>query len=711
MCVDSSTSRHDAEYTRGVKDGERGHDPEFRGPAASRSCTDVLCCIVFLVFIMGLVVIGGWSYIFGDYRRIILPKDSQGKVCGVDYPDKPKLVFFDLLQCFKMGRNITHFGCPTPQVCVEKCPNYDWSPSAREDGRHLMICRGGVSATHPNYAAKTISQLVKDEDCAPHIKPSQSILGRCVPTMLNKSVVVMLPDDKNSVLRAASPEDFTRLSNFVFDAPTVFSRVVLDLSRSWQIILLCFLVAAVISFLWICLMRLCVSLMVYITLIAFILLFGSSAGYCFYRYHVIKTQGLDPGNFYFTLDMTAYFRYATTWLWLGILATVLFVLITLMVIFLRKRIQLAIVVLGETSKAVANIPSTLLWPIVPFVLIFGVIVLLIFVDVNLRSIAIAEGVKFANASTEPKKFTREWMQWALHHAIPCDPTANTTAGEICYFVRYGGSKYIWVLQIYNFAACLWLVNFFIALGEITLAGAFSSYYFSRRDPSRLMPTCPLLVSLGRALLYHMGSVALGSLLITLLGLIRAFLLYLEKKLKSAENPVAKGVLRCLGCCFWCLEKFLRFLNRNAYIIIAIYGYGFCRAAKDAFGLILRNVVRVFVVDKVTDFVLFVGKLVVCGFSGAVAYFFLDSSFTSKYLGALASIQPPHLYYFIVPVLIIVIGSYLIAKAFFSVYEMGVDTIFLCFCEDLERNDGSAQKPYFMSTSMMKALGKTPTGDH
>ncbi|VDN23357.1 unnamed protein product [Dibothriocephalus latus] len=32
-------------------------------------------------------------------------------------------------------------------------------------------------------------------------------------------------------------------------------------------------------------------------------------------------------------------------------------------------------------------------------------------------------------------------------------------------------------------------------------------------------------------------------------------------------------------------------------------------------------------------------------------------------------------------------------------------------EDLERNDGSAEKPYYMSTSMMKALGKAPTGDH
>ncbi|VDN11880.1 unnamed protein product [Dibothriocephalus latus] len=233
------------------------------------------------------------------------------------------------------------------------------------------------------------------------------------------------------------------------------------------------------------------------------------------------------------------------------------------------------------------------------------------------------------------------------------------------------------MQLYNFAVCLWLANFFIALGEMTLAGAFASFYFSRRDPSRLMPTCPLFLSLGRALLYHMGSLALGTLLITLLGLIRAFLLYLEKKLKAAENPVAKGMLRCCGCCMWCLDKFLRFLNRNAYIIIAIYGYGFCRAAKDAFGLILRNVVRVFVVDKVTDFLLIIGKLVVCGLSGAVAYFFLDSSLTSKHLpSALASIQPPHLYYFI----IIVLGSYLIAKAFFSVYEMGVDTIFLCFCE-------------------------------
>ena len=43
--------------------------------------------------------------------------------------------------------------------------------------------------------------------------------------------------------------------------------------------------------------------------------------------------------------------------------------------------------------------------------------------------------------------------------------------------------------------------------------------------------------------------------------------------------------------------------------------------------------------------------------------------------------------------------------FFNVYGMAVDTIFMCFLEDLERNDGTPQKPYFMSKSLMKLLGK------
>ena len=36
---------------------------------------------------------------------------------------------------------------------------------------------------------------------------------------------------------------------------------------------------------------------------------------------------------------------------------------------------------------------------------------------------------------------------------------------------------------------------------------------------------------------------------------------------GTKNKVAKLLLGCLKCCFWCLEKFLKFLNRNAYIMV------------------------------------------------------------------------------------------------------------------------------------------------
>uniref|UniRef100_A0A158P567 Choline transporter-like protein n=1 Tax=Tetranychus urticae TaxID=32264 RepID=A0A158P567_TETUR len=57
-----------------------------------------------------------------------------------------------------------------------------------------------------------------------------------------------------------------------------------------------------------------------------------------------------------------------------------------------------------------------------------------------------------------------------------------------------------------------------------------------------------------------------------------------------------------------LEKFMRFLNTDAYIMIAVHGQSFLPAAKEAFFFLLRNVVRVAVLDKVADYLLMIGKL-------------------------------------------------------------------------------------------------------
>ena len=39
-----------------------------------------------------------------------------------------------------------------------------------------------------------------------------------------------------------------------------------------------------------------------------------------------------------------------------------------------------------------------------------------------------------------------------------------------------------------------------------------------------------------------------------------------------------------------------------------------------------------------------------------------------------------LYYYFVPIVIVLIGSYFVADMFFDVYEMAVDTTFICFCK-------------------------------
>ncbi|XP_060079903.1 choline transporter-like protein 2, partial [Ylistrum balloti] len=258
--------------------------------------------------------------------------------------------------------------------------------------------------------------------------------------------------------------------------------------------------------------------------------------------------------------------------------------------------------------------------------------------------------------------------------------------------------YIIPMQIYMLFMYLWLNNFVIAFGQMVLAGSFASYYWAFEKPKDI-PHFPISGSVWRTLRYHTGSLAFGALILAIIQFIRIVLEYLDHKLKDSENVVARFFVKCLKCCFWCLEKCVKFLNRNAYIIVAVYGKNFCSAAKDAFFLILRNVVRAVVLDKLTDYVLFLSKLVVTAAIGVGSYFWFQGKvdFFANYV--------PTLNFYITPIVIVIIGTFLITCAFFSVYTMAVDTLFLCFLEDLEMHDGSAEKPYFMSKGLMKIIGK------
>lgn len=223
------------------------------------------------------------------------------------------------------------------------------------------------------------------------------------------------------------------------------------------------------------------------------------------------------------------------------------------------------------------------------------------------------------------------------------------------------TKYmLWIYLV----GLIWVSEFIFAASQLSLAGAVALWYFRKPTDS---PVCD---SLSKCVKYHLGSVAKGSFLITIFKIPRLILTYLYTKMKAAAgkgNDIADCLLKCCICCFWCLEKFIRYLNHNAYTVIAIESINFCPAAGVAWKAIWTHVVSVATINGIGDFVLFLGKLAVAGICGFISLLLLKKN--------------EEIQYYMVPVFIIAVFAFFVAHIILSLYEIVVDTLFLCVYED------------------------------
>ncbi|KAL8625996.1 hypothetical protein ACOMHN_012588 [Nucella lapillus] len=681
----------------------KDYDPSNKGPIKKRSCTDIICCLIFILFVLGLCGVGVYGYVWGDPKLLLYPMDSEGNLCGYgDYKGKDKLFFFDLVQCGRLGPGVFVKGCPTPQVCVSECPSENWVylEDVVQNKKSNLMCKDGVDKQ------KTVAELVNDNDCAAYYLKSTAVINRCIPldnlfgalegvvTVANKTIV----DNQNNSVTTEGLSIANKAFRAFLQAKEYAEKIIGDVISTWYLIVAALVICMLVSLIWIGLMRWIGGFMVWLAIFLFVGIFATLTGLCFWQYFEVK-DSLETYTIHMGFQMT--FSKESFFLAMGIILAIILLILLLILLFLYQRIRIAIQLIKEGSRAIGNMMFTLVWPVFPFLFQLVVVALWLSIAVYLASIGRAQQLASSNMTSENGSIDTNALKEeikGLFEEIPCDSNSSDTISDICGVIKFGEGDFTIYLQIFNLFMAFWLLNFAIALGQITLAGSFASYYWAF-DKNKDIPTFPVTASFYRSIRYHLGSLAFGSLLIAIVQLIRVFLEYLDAKLNGSENPLAKFFLKCLKCCFWCLEKFLKFITKNAYIMIAIFGKNFCTSAKNAFSLIIRNVVRVAVVDKVTDFVLFLSRLTIIGLVGAGTYFFFD--------GRIPYLQQytPTLNFYVVPIVIVIVGSYLITSVFFSVYSMAVDTLFLCFLEDLERNDGSAEKPYFMSKDMMKILHK------
>lgn len=99
-----------------------------------------------------------------------------------------------------------------------------------------------------------------------------------------------------------------------------------------------------------------------------------------------------------------------------------------------------------------------------------------------------------------------------------------------------------------------------------------------------MPKHPTLAALGRACTLSLGSIAFGSLIVTLLELLRLILQMIRNNAAQDGHPVEAILACCAECCVGCIEGLVEYFNRYAYIEIALYGKPYIEAAKDTWRL-------------------------------------------------------------------------------------------------------------------------------
>lgn len=175
--------------------------------------------------------------------------------------------------------------------------------------------------------------------------------------------------------------------------------------------------------------------------------------------------------------------------------------------------------------------------------------------------------------------------------------------------------------------------------------------------------------------YNLGSLALGSFVLAVIWVIRIIFEYFEKKLQKwgGDNSVTKCATCAIRCCLDCCHRFVKFLNKNAYIQVALTGKNFCASAMAAFILALKNSSSFIITNGVGYLIQLLGKLSISVGNLLLAYVML-----TQLDGVAAGAQSPF------PPLIIVFAiSYIMASIFMSVYSITSLTLLQCLYADVD----------------------------
>ncbi|CAA7390987.1 unnamed protein product [Spirodela intermedia] len=671
--------------------GERGGQPGEGIIRHNRKCRDLVFLIIFIAFWVAMIVNSSLGFNKGNPLRLNYGLDYKGNICGDKHadPDLRELevrYWMNPNQIYQSGVKDSQFKLADARsVCLMECP----TPS--EDGIS-WVCdypEGDIKISTDDWIDRDYdyyefltpemrnSSLQLQGPCYPVIFPSVNVFWSCQFIARASNVSLRHWQQMGGV----EIEDNILIDRAIHKAinshSAVLKRYVADIGKAWPVLIVCgAMLPLFLSIIWLLMIRHFVSAMTWITvglfnslIISVTMLFYMKAGWIGNDAISAVIGESDP---YYTVTG----RELNHMRAVAVLMTLVMIVAILSSIAIVRRILMATSVLKVAAKVIGEVQALIIFPTLPYVIL--VIFFMFWASAALHLFSSGQIIRNecnVNCCSYNLKSNR----------VNCDNCCG-------YSIHY--TPHITVAILFHLFGCFWVTQFIIASSSTVIAGSVASYYWTRGEVSEI-PFLPVFSSLKRFLRYSIGSVALGSLIVSIVESIRFILESIRRRLKFSDTVSESWMGRATSfssqCCLGCIEWTIKSVNRNAYIMIAITGKGFFKASSIATGLIMNNILRIGKVNVIGDVILFLGKLCISLFCTVFAFLMLDNH---KFKSAHNKVSSP-----LFPVLVCWALGYIVATLFFAVVEMAIDTIILSFCQDAEEHQGTAQyaPPLLMET--------------
>ena len=615
----------------------------------TRKCRDCICCIIFILIVILCVVVAAFGFKEGKPSQLFYFYDEDAKACGHDegYEDYPYLYFTNVINGLKSFDTDKMLKA----VCVKKCPAKKSEVAISGDNANVELechttskrsdCKISVNDFYESKAFIKKICFPKSNDEIEYDSTKQQLIEIYDPESgENFKKVVNKADIKNG----DPPDNRIYIAQDAIDGskdPKEASARLINLSYFTQLFTLW------INDLYVTRYAIIASIGWSFFLAMFYFLFlRCCAGFITFLIIMLVQAGLIVLAVYFNIlsrkeeekaaesDTT---DYAFFWVFTALAAAWL-----LFILIMCNRIRLAIAITEVTSK---YINKTCCIVFVPFLFFVVLVIWLAYWIVMLVFLYTAG------------EFDRDSIK--IFASFKMDEK-----------LEYGFWFHIFML--------FYITAVIEAYSQFVYASSACIWYFTFEKGTE---NHPIAKSFYRGFRYHFGSIVFGATIIAIIRFLMFFVEYVKKQMEKTTGKTKgkcyKCIFCCIECCLACCNKIMEFINKHAYIQIALKGDSFCTAAWEGFGLIIRNLGRFTVLAVIGTVFTLIGTLFITVGSCIIGYFLITKvDYFSKDLNSC-----------VLPEVAFGLIGFVMGRVSMSIFSVSSDALIHSFLLDEELNKG------------------------